>query len=75
MPLQIRNGVTGLMKDLGYGKGYEYAHDTEEKLTHMQCMPDSLKDRTYYHPTTQGKEAETAVRLREIREFRGQKDE
>ena len=75
VPLQIRNGVTGLMKDLGYGKGYEYAHDTEEKLTHMQCMPDSLKDRTYYHPTTQGKEAETAVRLREIREFRGQKDE
>ena len=75
VPLQIRNGVTGLMKDLGYGKGYEYAHDTEEKLTHMQCMPDSLKDRTYYHPTTQGEEAETAVRLREIREFRGQKDE
>ena len=75
VPFQIRNGVTGLMKDLGYGKGYEYAHDTEEKLTHMQCMPDSLKDRTYYHPTTQGKEAETAVRLREIREFRGQKDE
>ena len=48
VPMQIRNAVTGLMKEQGYGKGYEYAHDTEEKLTHMQCMPDSLKDRTYY---------------------------
>ena len=70
VPLQIRNGVTGLMKDLGYGKGYEYAHDTEEKLTHMQCMPDSLKERTYYHPTDQGNEKQTAERLKEIRKFR-----
>ncbi len=70
VPLQIRNGITGLMKDLGYGKGYEYAHDTEEKLTHMQCMPDSLKERTYYHPTDQGNEKQTAERLKEIRKFR-----
>lgn len=70
VPLQIRNGVTGLMKELGYGKGYEYAHDTEEKLTHMQCMPDSLKDRTYYHPTDQGDEKKTAEWLEEIRRFR-----
>ena len=70
VPLQIRNGVTGLMKELGYGKGYEYAHDTEEKLTHMQCMPDSLKDRTYYHPTGQGDEKKAAERLEEIRRFR-----
>ena len=70
VPLQIRNGVTGLMKELGYGKGYEYAHDTEEKLTHMQCMPDSLKDRTYYHPTDQGDEKKTAERLEAIRRFR-----
>ena len=70
VPMQIRNGVTGLMKELGYGKGYEYAHDTEEKLTHMQCMPDSLKDRTYYHPTTQGDEKKAAERLEEIRRFR-----
>ena len=75
VPLQIRNGVTGLMKDLGYGKGYEYAHDTEEKLTHMQCMPDSLKDRTYYRPTTQGEEAKVAERLEEIRKFRGEENE
>ena len=70
VPMQLRNGVTGLMKELGYGKGYEYAHDTEEKLTHMQCMPDSLKDRTYYHPTTQGDEKKAAERLEEIRRFR-----
>ncbi|HJD46653.1 MAG TPA: replication-associated recombination protein A [Candidatus Mediterraneibacter norfolkensis] len=74
VPLQIRNGVTGLMKDLGYGRGYEYAHDTEEKLTHMQCMPDSLKERTYYHPTTQGQEAETAERLEKIKKFRLDED-
>ena len=74
VPFQIRNGVTDLMKDLGYGKGYEYAHDTEEKLTHMQCMPDRLKDRTYYHPTAQGEEAETAKRLEEIRKFRKGQD-
>lgn len=70
VPMQIRNGVTGLMKELGYGKGYEYAHDTEEKLTHMQCMPDSLKDRMYYHPTEQGDEKKAAERLEEIRKFR-----
>lgn len=70
VPMQIRNAPTSLMKDLGYGKGYEYAHDTEEKLTHMQCMPDSLKDRTYYHPTEEGEEKMTALRLKEIREFR-----
>lgn len=70
VPMQIRNAPTGLMKELGYGKGYEYAHDTEEKLTHMQCMPDGLKDRTYYHPTMEGEEKKTAERLAEIRRFR-----
>lgn len=70
VPMQIRNDVTGLMKEQGYGKGYEYAHDTEEKLTHMQCMPDSLKDRTYYHPTLEGEERKTAQRLEEIKNFR-----
>ena len=59
-----------VMKEQGYGKGYEYAHDTEEKLTHMQCMPDSLKDRTYYHPTLEGEERKTAQRLEEIKNFR-----
>ena len=70
VPMQIRNAVKGLMKEQGYGKGYEYAHDTEEKLTHMQCMPDSLKERTYYHPTQEGEEKKTAERLEEIRKFR-----
>ncbi len=70
VPMQIRNAPTGLMKELGYGKGYEYAHDTKEKLTHMQCMPDGLKDRTYYHPTQEGEEEKAARRLEEIRKFR-----
>lgn len=70
VPMQIRNAVTGLMKEQGYGKGYEYAHDKEEKLTRMQCMPDSLKDRTYYHPTQEGEEKKTAERLEKIRKFR-----
>lgn len=73
VPLQIRNAPTGLMKELGYGKGYEYAHDTEEKLTHMQCMPEGLKDRIYYHPTEEGEEKKTAERLKEIKKFREDK--
>lgn len=70
VPMQIRNAVTGLMRDQGYGKGYEYAHDTEEKLTHMQCMPDGLRDRTYYHPTQEGEEKQTAVQLEKIKKFK-----
>ena len=66
VPLQIRNGVTGLMRELHYGEGYQYAHDTEEKVTNMQCLPDAVKDRKYYEPTTQGKEADIRVRLKEI---------
>ena len=73
VPMQIRNAPTGLMKELGYGKGYEYAHDTEEKLTHMQCMPEGLKDRIYYHPTEEGEEKKTAERLKEIKKFREDK--
>ena len=57
VPLVLRNAPTGLMKELNYGKGYEYAHNTEEKLTRMQCMPDSLKGRIYYEPTEQEKSA------------------
>jgi putative ATPase len=56
VPLVIRNAPTKLMKELHYGDGYQYAHDTEEKLTNMQCLPDSLAGRSYYHPTDQGKE-------------------
>ena len=70
VPMQIRNAPTRLMKEFGYGEGYEYAHDTEEKLTHMQCMPDGLKDRVYYHPTDQGEEEKAAKRLEEIRKYK-----
>lgn len=70
VPLQIRNAPTQLMKELEYGKGYEYAHDTEEKLTHMQCMPEALKDREYYHPTSQGEEKEAKERLEAIQAWK-----
>ncbi len=70
VPLQIRNGVTKLMQDLHYGEGYEYAHDTEEKLTTMTCLPDSLRDKTYYHPGNQGQEASVRSRLEEVKAFR-----
>ncbi len=70
VPLQIRNGVTGLMRELHYGEGYQYAHDTEEKLTDMKCLPDSLEGREYYVPTDQGKEAEVGERLKKIKAFK-----
>ena len=52
VPLHLRNAPTSLMKGLGYGKGYQYAHDVEEKVADMQCLPESLRDRVYYHPQT-----------------------
>ncbi len=72
VPLHLRNAVTGLMKDLDYGKGYRYAHDYEEKLTDMRCLPDALADRRYYLPTTQGEEAAFAERLNAIRAWKHQ---
>ena len=70
VPLVIRNAPTRLMKDLHYGEGYVYAHDTEEKLTSMQCLPDSLLGRTYYRPTQQGSEARAAQRLEQIQAWK-----
>ncbi|MGX8834110.1 replication-associated recombination protein A [Amedibacillus sp. YH-ame6] len=70
VPLQIRNAPTKLMKELHYGEDYQYAHDSEDKLTNMQCMPDSLLNRTYYHPTTQGSEAKVTQRLQQIKEWK-----
>ena len=70
VPLVIRNAPTKLMKELNYGKGYQYAHDTEEKLTNMQCLPDSLADREYYHPTDQGLEARFKERLAQIKDWK-----
>ncbi len=73
VPLHIRNAPTGLMKEAGYGKGYIYAHDTEEKITKMQCLPDALKDRQYYDPGVMGDEAAIKKRLDEIRKWRSEK--
>ena len=70
VPLHIRNAPTKLMQDAEYGKGYQYAHDTQEKLTRMQCLPDSLKGRRYYRPTEQGREARVKERLEEILEWK-----
>ena len=70
VPLQIRNAPTKLMRDLDYGKGYQYAHDTAEKLTSMQCLPDSLAGRNYYRPTGQGMEAEAKEKMERIEELR-----
>ncbi len=70
VPLQIRNAPTKLMKELDYGKDYMYAHDYEEKITPMECLPDSLAGKRYYHPTTQGLEARYKERLEQIREWK-----
>jgi putative ATPase len=67
VPLHIRNALTGLMKNIGYGKGYQYAHDADEKVTDMTCLPESLAGRLYYNPTDQGFEARIRQRLEEIR--------
>jgi putative ATPase len=70
VPLHLRNAVTGLMKNVGYGKGYQYAHDVEEKTTNMQCLPDNLKDRVYYQPTNEGIEKRIRERMEEIKRKR-----
>ena len=70
VPLVLRNAPTKLMKELDYGKGYQYAHDTKEKMTAMQCLPDSLVDREYYRPTDQGLEARFKERLAQIKDWK-----
>ena len=70
VPLHLRNAVTGLMKNVGYGQGYKYAHDHEDKLTDMTCLPDNLAGRTWYKPTDQGFEQRLRARLEEIRKVK-----
>ncbi len=70
VPLHLRNAPTGLMKALGYGEGYQYAHNIESKVADMQCLPDNLKDRQYYHPTEEGVEKRIQARMEEIRQAR-----
>lgn len=72
VPLQLRNAPTNLMKELHYGEGYVYAHDTAEKLSTMQCLPDELRDRRYYLPTDQGVEAAVKARLEAIRAWKAE---
>jgi len=70
VPLHLRNAVTGLMKNVGYGEGYKYAHNFDEKVTDMTCLPDNLANRTYYKPTDQGFEQRLRARLDEIRKVK-----
>jgi putative ATPase len=70
VPLHLRNASTGLMKNIGYGKGYQYAHNYQEKVTDMQCLPDNLAGRVWYQPTDQGFELRLRARLAEIRQLK-----
>ena len=70
VPLVIRNAPTKLMKDLNYGKGYQYAHDSKEKITTIECLPPSLQNKKYYEPTTQGNENKFKIRLEQIKQWK-----
>ena len=70
VPLHLRNAPTKLMKGLGYGQGYQYAHDLESKVADMQCLPDNLRGRVYYQPTNEGIEKRIRERMEEIRKQR-----
>jgi putative ATPase len=70
VPLHLRNAPTPLMKSMGYGAGYRYAHDLDEKVADMQCLPDNLKDHVYYHPSEEGLEKRIKERLQEIRQLK-----
>jgi putative ATPase len=70
VPLHLRNAPTGLMKGLGYGQGYQYAHDVEGKVADMQCLPDNLRGRVYYRPSGEGIEKRIRERMEEIKKLR-----
>ena len=70
VPLHLRNAPTGLMKGLGFGKDYQYAHDLEGKVANMQCLPENLRDRIYYRPTNEGMEKRIRDRMEEIKRLR-----
>lgn len=72
VPLQICNAPTSFMKEMDYGKGYIYAHDTKEKMAKMECLPKALSGRRYYYPTDQGKEKEVKERLEEILKWKSE---
>ena len=70
VPFQLRNAVTGLMANFGYGKDYQYAHKAPDRLTDMQCLPDNLKDRHYYRPTDEGFEKRLKEKMKAIEEWK-----
>ena len=70
VPLHLRNAPTGLMKSIGYGKGYRYAHDEEDRVADMDCLPTGLAGRNWYHPTSEGREKLLLQRMEEIRKIR-----
>jgi len=81
VPLHLRNAVTPLMKDLGYGEGYKYAHDHPEHFVEQQNLPDSLQGKQYYTPSDQGYEKQVIARLKawwrgigKPKEFRGKRE-
>ena len=75
VPMNIRNAPTKLMKELNYGKGYIYAHDTEEKIADMECLPESLVGTEYYHPGDQGFEPRFKERYEAIKKWREEQKE
>ena len=70
VPLHLRNAPTNLMRELGYGKNYEFAHDFENRITRMQCLPENLQGHEYYKPTTQGNEEIYKKRLEKIKAYK-----
>ena len=74
VPLHLRNAPTGMMKNVGYGKGYQYAHDYEDKVTDMTCLPDNLSGRVYYKPTDQGFETRLRLRMEDIQKIKTKKN-
>ena len=73
VPLHLRNAPTKLMEELDYGKGYQYAHDFVDKITAMDCLPESLLGRHYYRPTSQGTERKVAERMKQLAYLKQQK--
>jgi len=70
VPLHLRNAPTRLMQNIGYGQGYKYAHEVENKVADMQCLPDNLRERQYYFPTNEGIERRIRERLDEIKRLK-----
>jgi putative ATPase len=70
VPLHLRNAPTGLMKELGYGRGYRYAHDETDGVAEMSCLPEHLEGRRYYKPTDRGLEVKLKEALERAKELR-----